>query len=301
MPTNEFTKENRTRHQLSVRAFLDREFSDKDWNFSLPHGWGTETYFAYGNKGAYFIKLGAPISNYEAMASLGLTPPVIASGVLEDGTNLLVQPFIRGRKPSWADFRHHIQQVAGVIYRMQHSAEIRSVLPRAYTECYNLLGLNALSRLRHRWDTYKTELPTVAGWVDESLDQLAWQVERLKGTGTLIAHNDICNANWLVTTDEHIYLIDLDSMSLDDPAQDLGALLWWYYPPELRGRFLELAGYHDDEQLRVRMRLRMAMHCLSILLPREGSYDCFQADKFIDSLTDFRAILSGEENPQGYV
>ncbi len=300
MPTEEFSKGIRTQHQQSVGAFLDREFSAQNWKFTLPHGWGNETYFARGNESAYFVKLGAPVSNYEAMASLGLTPPVIASGVLEDGTSLLVQPFIRGRKPSWADFRRQLERVAGVIYRMQHSAEIQRALPQVSSESYNLLGLNALTRLRHRWDTYKTELPTVAGWIDKSLDHLAPQVERLNGTGAVVSHNDICNANWLVTADEHIYLIDLDGMSMDDPAQDLGALLWWYYPPELRGRFLELAGYHDDEQLRERMRLRMAMHCLSILLPREGSFDYFAADRFIDSLTDFKAILTGEENPQGY-
>jgi hypothetical protein len=44
----------------------------------------------------------------------------------------------------------------------------------------------------------------------------------------------------------------------------------------------------------------MAMHCLSITLPREQSFDEFDAASFAGSLTDFRAILDGRENPEGY-
>ena len=89
-------------------------------------------------------------------------------------------------------------------------------------------------------------------------------------------------------------------LALDDPAHDMGALLWWYYPPPLRGRFLAVAGYADSPDLRARMRARMALHCLSIVLPREQSFDRFDPARFPEQLTDFRAILAGEENPQGY-
>ena len=89
-------------------------------------------------------------------------------------------------------------------------------------------------------------------------------------------------------------------MSLDDPALDIGATLWWYYPPALRQRFLEIVGYANDEPFQFRMRLRMALHCLSITLPRERSFDEFDSTSYAQSLTDFRAILVGEENPPGY-
>lgn len=42
------------------------------------------------------------------------------------------------------------------------------------------------------------------------------------------------------------------------------------------------------------------MHCLAITLPREQSFDTFDPDSFAESLTDFRAILAGGENPEGY-
>jgi hypothetical protein len=89
-------------------------------------------------------------------------------------------------------------------------------------------------------------------------------------------------------------------MSLDDPAVDIGATLWWYYPPELRQRFLVIVGHANDTEFENRMRVRMAMHCLSITLPREQGFGKIDALLFTESLTDFRAILAGRENPQGY-
>jgi hypothetical protein len=87
---------------------------------------------------------------------------------------------------------------------------------------------------------------------------------------------------------------------MDDPALDMGALLWWYYPPELRQRFLDIAGYPYNDEFRFRMQVRMAMHCLSITLPRESSFDSFNPNPYSQTLNDFRAILDGKENPQGY-
>jgi thiamine kinase-like enzyme len=114
------------------------------------------------------------------------------------------------------------------------------------------------------------------------------------------SHNDICNANWLISADGQLYLIDLEAMTLDDPALDIGATLWWYYPPPLRQRFLEIAGYANDEAFQLRMSVRMAMHCLHIILPREQSFDRFAPDNFEAALADFKALVAGRENPQGY-
>ena len=42
------------------------------------------------------------------------------------------------------------------------------------------------------------------------------------------------------------------------------------------------------------------MHCLNITSPREHSFDEFDPVSFAASLTDFRAILAGKENHEGY-
>jgi len=234
------------------------------------------------------------------MASLGLTLPVLVSGYLEDGTPMVVQPYIAGRKPSREDYHTHLNQIAAIINRTHHSYELKQVLPEISSDHYSAVGLESLTRIQQRWNHYKAQVPEVAEFIDESIAYLARQVQRFRGAGLVASHNDMCNANWLVSPEGQFYLIDLESMTLDDPTVDIGATLWWYYPPALRQRFLEIVGYPNDDLFQLRMRVRMAMHCLSILLPREKSFDKFDSDAFARSLTDFRAILAGRENPQGY-
>ncbi|CAG0960337.1 hypothetical protein GPROT1_00762 [Gammaproteobacteria bacterium] len=292
--------QDRQHHQPEVQGFLQKHFSAQQWKFALPPGSGNETYFAYGSGHTYFVKLGAQIARYQAMDSIGLVSPVLATGYLDDGTSIIVQAYIAGRKPSRIDYRRYLDQIATTINQTHHSADLQRVLPEVSSDLYSVVGLAALTRLQHRWNHYRDQVPEVADFVDESLAHLARQVQRFSGSGLVASHNDICNANWLIAPDGRLYLLDLELMSLDDPAVDIGATLWWYYPPALRPRFLEIAGYADDESFQFRMRVRMALHCLSITLPRERSFDTFDPASFAESLTDFRAILAGGENPQGY-
>ena len=260
-------------HQQEVRAFLQKRLSLYEWKFTVPHGWGKESYFAHGFKRTYFVKVGVQVERYLAMAEIGLTPPVILHGQLESGLSVIVQSFVMGRKPSRVDYRERMTEVAELIRKTHNSPRIQGVLQAAPSNLYKDAGLLALDRLRQKWERHKAQVPYVAGFVDESLEQIEKQINQFSGEGLVVSHGDICNANWLFTSDGKIYLIDFDLMKMDDPALDMGALLWWYYPPELRESFLEAAGYRYDDAFRSRMQVRMAMHCLDILLTRENSFD----------------------------
>lgn len=290
----------RKHHQQEVQAFLQKHLGSTHWDFSFPTGSGNETYFARSNEYSCFVKLGVQISRYQAMASIGLTPQVLAIGCLADGTSIIIQPAIAGRNPSRKDYHTHLEQIAAIINQTHHHPKLKEVLPEVSSDLYSAVGMESLTHIQQRWKQVRAQVPEAAEFVDESLVYLAQQVQRFVGTGLVASHNDICNANWLLSSDGHLYLVDLDSMSLDDPAVDIGATLWWYYPPPLRQRFLEIVGYANDAQFQFRMRMRMSMHCLSITLPREQSFDKFDRTSFAQSLTDFRALLADEENPEGY-
>ena len=293
---------NKSEHQQELRRFLQEHLSIEDWRFSLPQGSGMESYFAEGNGQSYFVKVGVQVERYVALAEIGLTPPILVSGQLENGSSVIVQPFIAGRIPSRLDYLDHLMEVAGLIRKMHHHSRVKEVLPAVSSNLYNDAGLLALNRLREKWaERYRAHVPQVANFVDDSLDELTKQVSLFSGEGLVVSHGDICNANWLFASDGKIYILDFESMSIDDPALDMGALLWWYYPPELRQQFLDIAGYRYDDKFKFRMQIRMAMHCLSITLPREKSFDRFDSDHYDESLRDFRAILNGEENPEGYI
>ena len=292
--------QDRQQHRPEVQAFLQKHIASPAWQLTLPHGLGHETYFARCAQQTCFIKLGVQVARLQALAALGLTPPVLASGVLQDGVSIIVQPYINGRNPSRADYRLHLEQFAAAILALHHSPELQRLLPRVASEDYSAAGMRSLDEIRQRWGGYRARVPDVAGFIDESLASLARQVGSFQGSGLVASHNDICNANWLITPDEQLYLIDLESMSLDDPALDIGATLWWYYPPALRPRFLELVGYANDEAFQTRMQVRMALHCLSINLPRQYGFQGFDPATYAGALVDFRAIMAGEDNPQGF-
>ncbi len=291
--------QNRQEHQREVHAFLKKHLSIYDWKFSIPPGSGRESYLAHGFKRTYFVKIGVQVERYLTMAEIGLTPPVILHGQLESGSSVIVQSYIAGRTPSRLDFRNRLMEVAQLIGKMQHHPRIKGILQAAPLTLKGA-GARTLVRLRQKWEHHKAQVPLDADLVDNSLEYLAGQVNTFSGEGLVASHGDICNANWLFASDGKIYLLDFESMSMDDPALDMGALLWWYYPPELRQRFLNIAGYPYDDEFKFRMQIRMAMHCLDIILPRENSLDDFDPENFGESLRDFTAVLAGTENPEGY-
>jgi thiamine kinase-like enzyme len=292
----------REHHKAEVLAFLRHTFLGRDWELSQPpHGTGQESYFARNRDDEYFIKLGVHPERYEAMSALGLSPRVVGTGFLADGTTtIVVQEKIDGRIPSRQDFRFYLKQFAQGIRKTHHSQALKFILPQKTSASFRDSGLESLAQVEQRWHSFRHKVPACAAFVDESLGQLKAQISRFHGGGLGASHNDICNGNWLVSRTGQVYLLDYESMSLNDPALDVGAILWWYYPPNLRAEFLEIAGYGNDDDFRNRMRIRMAVHSLNIILPRANSFDQFDAETFDEALADFRAVLAGRENPQGY-
>lgn len=292
---------NRNRHKSEVIAFLEKQIGNRIWEIKLPpHGTGQETYFVMGCEQAYFVKLGAEVERYQVMAELGLSPPVVAAGQLEEGISILVQEKVRGQKPQRKDFHQYWMKFAESIRRTHQSERLKQILPKRTSNQHKDVGIEILVEIEARWEQRKSAVLAFTEYVDQSIQSLKAQVSQFAERGLVASHNDVCNGNWLVTAEGAIYLLDYESMSMDDPASDLGAILWWYYPPKMRAEFLRVAGYRNDEEFRNRMRIRMAIHNLNIIIPRSGSFDCFVAERFEADLEDFRAVLAGRENPQGY-
>jgi len=234
------------------------------------------------------------------MSNLGLSPKIIALGHLEDGTSILVQQRVNGKNPSRKDFHLHLKKFAESIKKTHQCEDLKQILPKRTSTFYKDVGLEILGEVEQRWKKYELEVPVFAEYVNEKIAYLKNQIDQFTGGDLVASHNDICNGNWLVSSDEKLYLLDYESMTLDDPALDIGAILWWYYPPELREEFLEITGYKNDGSFRNRMRIRMAIHNLNIIVPREKSFDRFTPEAFGEALVDFRATIDGRENPQGY-
>ncbi|MEO6457447.1 MAG: aminoglycoside phosphotransferase family protein [Chloroflexia bacterium] len=292
--------QNRQQHQAQVEAFLQQSFGIREWTFTLPPGSGNETYFAHTPEHSYFIKVGGYPDRALALAEVGITPPVLASGNLPDGATIMVQPFIEGRNPQPSDYQNHLEQIAGMVRTMHHDPQVKKTLPFPTSDLHIDGALRALTYAEQQWSIYKTQMTAETDFLDKSLVDLLSQVDQLTGAGLVASHGDFCNANMLITPQGKLYIIDLELMSLDDPALDLGAVLWWYYPPEMRRRFIEAAGYEDTPELRHRMQVRTALQCLCAALPRPTGFDTLDPTSYSERLADFRAVFEGKENPQGY-
>jgi len=294
-------KLSKDRHQSEVISFLQTHLENQVWEIELPpQGTGQETYLARNERQSYFIKLGAKIDRYLVMSELGLSPPVVLVGHLEDGTSVLVQQLVIGEKPTRKDFHQYWVKFAESLRITHQSERLKTILPKRSSDRHRDVGLDILEDIEGRWRGCKPQVPAFAEYVDQSILYLKNQVTQFGGRGLVASHNDVCNGNWLVTPGGTIYLLDYESMSLDDPALDLGAILWWYYPPEMREDFLSIAGYRNDEAFRYRMNIRMAIHNLNIIIPRKDSFDHFSPETFDHTLEDFRAVIEGRENPQGF-
>jgi thiamine kinase-like enzyme len=290
----------REQHNQEVQRFLQKHVASQPWELALPEGHGGETYTARCEGQACFVKLTPHAARYEVMASLGLTPPVLAAGTLADGASILIQSAVDGHAPTPRELRSQMRHCAEAVRLMHQSPRLRAMLPGGYSSLFSDSALRALELVRGRWQQFRSAVPEVVPFVDASLDALEQEARKLVGSGSVASHNDICNANWLLTGEGRLYLVDLDQMAVDDPAVDLGALLWWYYPPKEREGFLEAAGYASEPGMTERMRVRMAIHCLNIELPRPHSFDAFDPSTFPKDLVDFRAVMANEQNPQGY-
>lgn len=289
-----------TTHQAVITRFLGELHPQATWRLRSPSaGTQRESYFASSQHGVYFVKINANIAVYEIAAALGITPPIVASGLVADDATILVQQFIRGTPPVWSTFQNRLSDFAAIINTLHHAPSMR----QAASQTQDTLAKTATRAVQHvigRWQRYREQVPQLAGEVDMLLSKLASELSGLDEAAPVASHNDLNMSNWIVAESGALHLLDFDMLTLDDPAQDMGMLLWWYYPPALRSRFLELAGHEDSDVFRERMRLRMTLHSLSILLPREDSFDQFDGTRFAQRFGDVRAVYAGKENPRGY-
>ena len=77
--------------------------------------------------------------------------------------------------------------------------------------------------------------------------------------------------NWLAGPDGRVVLVDWDKAWLDDPALDVGMLLYWYVDPALWPVFLREYATGGDfrpdvDALLIRARIRYPLHALNLCL-----------------------------------
>ena len=142
-----------------------------------------ETYFVQGDGQRYFVKVGVSMERYLVMAEIGLTPPILSFGQLEGGSSIIIQPFITGRAPSRKDYREQLGRVAVIMHTLHHHPRLHETLQPTVSNLHKDAGLRALNSLRQMWERYRLQVPSVAEFVDTSLDRLAHQIHLFSTEG----------------------------------------------------------------------------------------------------------------------
>ncbi|MBN1964338.1 MAG: phosphotransferase [Anaerolineae bacterium] len=218
-------------------------------------------------------------------AELGLAPRVLLweqGALLLDRQPVVASDFITPGVPDVEWFHSNLQQVAALLARLHRDEDLGDLLESFQRGDRRA---DALAAARAAWANVQVRLADlgVAAWGPELravLDELtlygAWfgsQIQRrlaaFQGVPVGPVHGDLNRYNWLVGGDNRVTLIDWERARLDDPALDVGMMLFWYVPRALWPIFAR--GYAgaspqavDADALLERARIRYPLHAIDV-------------------------------------
>ena len=258
-------------------------------------------------------------------AEAGLAPRVLfwQPGPFElGGQPVIVSEYVASPPLDRAWFHDHLRQAATLLARLHRDADLTDALEamdrgQARSDCLAAArGARALLEERLVALAAREWSPAVADVLNRLTAHLAWFGARIQPNRAAFAgqrvgpvHGDVQRGNWLAGPDGRVYLVDWDKAWLDDPALDVGMLLYWYVDPALWPVFLREYATGGDarpdvDALLIRARIRYPLHALSLCLwaieelPRQeaegGPADLDQALAFVDEfLPDLDRLRAG--------
>jgi hypothetical protein len=204
----------------------------------------------------YFVKLMWPpgAAATRAASEIGLAPRVRATGQLADGRAVLIQDFLIGtsgaerRGREW--ILRHADDLADLFASLARRTDLQATLPRRQSE---RPVERAEVRLRDMHFVLQ-EIQTM-GWTDgrrgeNMLGRVRALSDALPDTPHALGpvHGDPQWANWLITPEGRVYLVDWDHARLDDPVTDPARLAWWLFSStDQRRSFIQRCGIDVDD------------------------------------------------------
>jgi hypothetical protein len=206
----------------------------------------------------YFVKLMWPpgAAATLAAAEVGLAPRVLATSRLADGRAIVVQDFVSGASGADPAVRAwmlaHADDLADLFASLARRCDLQSSLPRRLSDSP-----------RERAEVRVHDMQLVAdelrgsGWAD--LGRAALMLARVRDVSSALpdvrhvlvpVHGDPQWANWLLSFERRLFLVDWDHARLDDPVTDPARLAWWLFPPGPRRRaFIARCGIDVSDSL----------------------------------------------------
>jgi thiamine kinase-like enzyme len=218
-----------------------------EWEISPAGGATGDAYFAQYNDRKLFLKRNS--SPFLAVLSAeGIVPKLIWTKRLENGDVITAQHWMNGRELKPKDMIG--QNVATLLRKIHKSDELLSMLKRLGKQ--PLLPEDILTEIESRISQIKDI--NILFLINKAIALLKQGLEQVQFEDKVVCHCDINHNNWLLTDNDHLYLIDWDGAMIADPAIDIGMLLYWYINEDYWHSWLERYEIEATDHLFVRMK-----------------------------------------------
>ncbi|UOQ46108.1 phosphotransferase family protein [Halobacillus salinarum] len=239
-----------------------------NWTITPAGGSTGEAYYAHTEGKRLFLKRNS--SPFLAVLSAeGIVPKLVWTKRLENGDVITAQEWLEGQELNTESMKH--PRVAALLSKIHHSTELLDMLMRLgkhpLTPDEILRDLKENQRILDQVD------PSIE--IHQALKFLEKHVVEVHHDVQVVCHCDTNHNNWLLSSDDQLYLIDWDNAMVADPALDLGMLLHTYIPKEDWKQWLEQYGIVPDGHLYERMIWYAVSQALSFIQwhKMRGEYD----------------------------
>ncbi len=251
----------------------------QNWTITPAGGSTGEAYYAQNEGKRLFLKRNS--SPFLAVLSAeGIVPKLVWTKRLENGDVITAQEWLEGRELTTEEMQH--PRVASLLSKIHHSSELLDMLMR--------LGKHPLTPEEILLDIKENqkllEHINVRFEVHHAVKYLEKNVMHVAHDHHVVCHCDTNHNNWLLSSDQKLYLIDWDNAMVADPALDLGMLLHTYIPKGSWDSWMKQYGVTADDHLFERMKWYAVSQSLSFIQWHMMRGEHVEADRRIQKLYD---------------
>ncbi|EUJ32859.1 hypothetical protein MFLO_06209 [Listeria floridensis FSL S10-1187] len=163
---------------------------------------------------------------------------------VENGDVITAQKWINARVLNASEMSRD-SRVAKLLSKIHHSEKLRQMLLKM-----GEVHLSAHDLLQKYQSDFllKTETETFAlKYLEENLTQVGSAIQ-------VVCHGDVNHNNWMVSSDDELFLVDWDGAMLGDPAIDVAMLLYQYVPRDDWNSWL--ASYGESYSIELHRKLK---------------------------------------------
>lgn len=251
-----------------------------------------KTYIAKVGDARYFVKLDNTNNHFlTRLEELGMIPPVRFSGSYKNRA-FFIQRYLDGEAPSRGWFKDHLGLLAETFRTFHEDGELLDFLAQGK----QLSIKDHIQKEVELLERGITLLPDDNNQLRTSFSTFLDQSLQIDNFDFVPVHPDPNRNNFLVS-ENRLYLLDWDRLTLSDELRDIGPFLWWYLPKSMWPQFFELYGINDKESVMKRLYWWVARQSLEVAV----WYVEHKKDKILaaEYFADFMAAVNNRSNPRG--